>query len=132
MRFSYLLSFFLLLILASGCQDDKDVTPENPVFGTLWQATSTKINDAGTYTYTYQPVETLKAGLGNEAFRIESNGNFTRYTFGPADEGLTIAGTWTSTDNQTFKLKPTDTKYKEVSLLIESVQDSVLQARYVF
>jgi hypothetical protein len=31
-----------------------------------------------------------------------------------------------------FKLKPTDTKYKEFSLVIESVQDSVLQARYVF
>jgi len=132
MRFAYLLSFFLFLTVVSGCKDDNDATPESPLFGVLWQSNSTKINEAGTYTYTYQPVETLKPSFGIEAFRLERNGDFTRYTFGPVDEGVTVIGTWTSPDNQTFKIKPADSKYKEFNLIIESVQDSVVQARYVF
>ena len=132
MRFAYLLSFFLFLTVVSGCKDDNEATPESPLFDILWQSTSTKVNEAGTYTYTYQPVQTLKPSLGMEAFQLERNGDFTRYTFGPADERVTITGTWTSADNQTFKLKPTASKYKKSSLVIESVQDSVLQAHYVF
>jgi len=132
MRIACLLSFFLFLFLTSGCKDNDDVTPDNSVFGTLWQSTSTKINEANTYTYTYKPVETLKSSFGIEAIRIERNGTFTRHTFGPADEGLTISGAWTSTDNQMFKVKPTNARYPEFSFVIESLQDGTLQARYLF
>ncbi|WP_324676126.1 hypothetical protein [Hymenobacter sp. GOD-10R] len=132
MRFSYVLSFFLFLFLASSCKDNNEVTPESPLFGVKWQATTSKVNELGSYTFTYKPVKTLMPSFGLEAFQLGRDGSFVRYTFGPADEGLTILGTWTSTDEQTFKVKPTDTKYKEFSLVIESVQDSVVQAHYVF
>ena len=132
MRFFYLLPFLLLFFLASSCKKDKDPAPETSLFGIKWQATSTKLNEVGSYSYVYKTVDTLTPSFGREGFRIERNGTFVRYTFGPVDQAIDISGTWTSTDNQTFKVKPTDTNYKEFSLVIESVEDSVVQAYYIF
>lgn len=128
MRLPHLLAplLFVLLFLGS-CKKDSDVTAPDALFGKSWY--NTRQQDVSG-AYVYQPEGSFEPiGWGIDGFRFEKDGRFLQYTQGPADELLTITGTWTTEDDSTFRIQPDDSRYSAFSILIYSVQANSLKAR---
>ncbi|WP_188810242.1 hypothetical protein [Hymenobacter cavernae] len=120
-----------MFFLAGSCKKDQDPTLETSLFGIDWDRASTQPDAEGNYTYKPRGTFT-SSGWGRDGFRLESDGTFVWYTSGLADGALDISGTWTSEDNQGFRLKPNDTGIPEFILVTKPVQNNMVQARYIF
>lgn len=126
--YPHYLAFLLVFVLAlSSCKKDNDSLAPDALFGKNWY--NTRQQDASG-AYVYQPEGTFQPmGWGIDGFRFEKDGRFVLYTQGPADEPLSVSGTWTSEDDSTFNIQPDNKQYSTFSILIYSVQENSLKAR---
>ncbi|WP_157530402.1 hypothetical protein [Hymenobacter norwichensis] len=116
-----------MLILLVSCKEDQDTIISPDLFGVDWFVMQQDANGNTTYI----PAASAPPRLGQSGFRLESDGTFIEYMPAPADGTLSVPGTWTTVDGQTFSVTiyPPQTTPYTYTLLISTVTSTSLAAR---